>query len=37
VDQVERRFHQDMVAIYETAKRELGYQGTCKVDDRLNV
>jgi hypothetical protein len=28
VDQAERRFHQDMVAIYETAKRELGYTAT---------
>jgi hypothetical protein len=28
VDEVERRFHQAMVAIYETSKRELGYNAT---------
>lgn len=28
MDEVERRFHQAMVAIYETSKRELGYNAT---------
>ncbi len=28
MDQVERRFHRAMVSIYETAKRELGYNAT---------
>ena len=28
VDEVERRFHRAMVGIYETAKRELGYNAT---------
>jgi hypothetical protein len=28
VDEVERRFHRAMIAIYETAKRELGYNAT---------
>jgi hypothetical protein len=28
MDQVERRFHRAMIAIYETAKRELGYNAT---------
>ena len=28
VDEVERRFHRAMIAIYETSKRELGYNAT---------
>ncbi len=28
MDEVERRFHRAMIAIYETAKRELGYNAT---------
>jgi hypothetical protein len=28
VNEVERKFHRAMVAIYETAKRELGYNAT---------
>jgi len=28
VDEVERRFHRAMITIYETAKRELGYNAT---------
>jgi hypothetical protein len=28
VDEVERRFHRAMIGIYETAKRELGYNAT---------
>ena len=28
MDEVERRFHRAMVGIYETAKRELGYNAT---------
>jgi len=28
MDQVERRFHRAMISIYETAKRELGYNAT---------
>jgi hypothetical protein len=28
VDKLERRFHRAMVSIYETAKRELGYNAT---------
>jgi hypothetical protein len=28
VNEVEREFHRAMVAIYETAKRELGYNAT---------
>jgi len=28
VDEIERRFHRAMVSIYETAKRELGYNAT---------
>ena len=28
MDEVERRFNRAMVAIYETAKRELGYNAT---------
>ena len=28
VDEVERRFHRAMISIYETAKRELGYNAT---------
>jgi len=28
VDEIERRFHRAMVLIYETAKRELGYNAT---------
>ena len=28
MDEVERRFHRAMISIYETAKRELGYNAT---------
>ena len=28
MDEVERRFHRAMIAIYETSKRELGYNAT---------
>ena len=28
MDEVERRFHQAMISIYETSKRELGYNAT---------
>jgi hypothetical protein len=28
VDEVQRRFHRAMIAIYETSKRELGYNAT---------
>jgi hypothetical protein len=28
LDEVERRFHRAMISIYETAKRELGYNAT---------
>jgi hypothetical protein len=28
LDEVERRFHRAMIGIYETAKRELGYNAT---------
>ena len=28
MDELERRFHQAMVSIYDTAKRELGYNAT---------
>ena len=28
MDELERRFHRAMVSIYETAKRELGYNAT---------
>lgn len=28
VDEVERRFHRAMISIYETAKRELGYNAS---------
>jgi hypothetical protein len=28
VEEIERRFHRAMVAIYETAKNDLGYNGT---------
>jgi hypothetical protein len=28
LDEIERRFHRAMISIYETAKRELGYNAT---------
>jgi hypothetical protein len=28
VEEIERRFHRAMISIYETAKRELGYNAT---------
>ena len=28
MEEIERRFHRAMISIYETAKRELGYNAT---------